>query len=320
MSSGIRSRFRRDAVQGASAASGNVDVTSLLSSWFDDPVWVDELAAMPEAVRRAELIEVAGEVFDDDVGNVRTELLWNSRDTDWVWSPRSLVDGLREHLVHVFLDVSDRIALATGTAEPATVVGLQHLTDALSAGRGVLLLLVLQRHPAWALTSDALRSLVVTVVQHTDTGVTWHAAPTVRVVPATPSSMRRLVTTVDGNGVVCFANDYVFPGTPAMPSPLVGFDVPVSKGIVALAVRRGVPTVPVSITRDGCADAGPAVFQLYAPIASQADNESQALVLGLATECLIRRAPDQWRLWNTLRSRVDDAARAFAPGERMVGV
>ncbi len=81
--------------------------------------------------------------------------------------------------------------------------------------------------------------------------------------------------------------------------------------------------LPASVTRHAASARG-VLVEFFSPLrlvdvdSSANSLAAAAVVIGVATECLIRRHPSAWRLWNTLELRWKQAA-TFQPSRMHIG-
>lgn len=324
----IRERWRHD-LRGLRCERGNVDVPQMVAGWLDDPAWTAAMAPLAPGERRLRLAELGAETFACDAGNFAAELRWNTRSLGRLWSPGQRDEVLRRHVEILFASASDQIDFmdplrAAHAAAEASVTGLEHLQRARDAGRGIIFLGAYQCPAGFALHHHAFRELRIGVVQHMG-----DEAPRIRPIasggnhfflPATGGSMRNMLRLLLQGGAVALYNDFIYPGVTPVASTLFGKPVLTSRAIVALALRTRAAVLPMAIVRHFPLEENRVTVELFPelmlPQVPHDDHravEAAAMLFGVATECLIRRYPAQWRLWNSLDYRWSQAESARSP-------
>ena len=87
----------------------------------------------------------------------------------------------------------------------------------------------------------------------------------------------------------------------------------ISRSLVRIASSTGATVLPGCIVRLPPFDEGNVVIDILPALPIPYGSEelgALSVIFGVATECLIRRYPSQWRLWNTLDTRLSQAEAA----------
>jgi lauroyl/myristoyl acyltransferase len=182
--------------------------------------------------------------------------------------------------------------------------GLEHLNEALSAGRGAIL--VGAHFGAPHLTGHALSVLgyrIVTVVEHVQPEELFQflcqirSSHGVQLIPVDRPLIGLIRTLRRDNGIVGLAADRNTTGTGALVS-LFGLDTMLPDGPARLAIRTGAPLLSdysrrVDDTRYEVVVESPIPLPELPGDAEAAVREGTARVAG-RLEVIIRRAPEQW--------------------------
>jgi len=171
-----------------------------------------------------------------------------------------------------------------------------------------------QSHPGYAFLSPDLTNVRVGVVRKAalgaDSSITMSGLPAnVIELAATARSVRSMLQYLADGQVIAAYCDYVYPGSACIDTAMFGYRVSISRSLLAIAMKTGAFLVPMCIAREGARAASLVHVEFFPPIGSNkldgfnAEVEQLAFQMGIALECLIRRYPAQWRLWNTLRER-----------------
>ncbi|HEY7216565.1 MAG TPA: hypothetical protein VIC28_18235 [Thermoanaerobaculia bacterium] len=300
---------------------GNIDWLTVLEDCLDDAETVSLLRQIPSAERRALLAETGREVYRRDLGNFAAELSYN---TDFVIASGQLPDfgeQREDHAACLFAGLSDAVDFLTRAsgeehlaATRVDVQGLSHLQP-FPQRRGVLLLSVFQSHIGYmAPLLETLGKVALIRKPQGSEGrdyfpqrlLEWRAA--LEVVPADAAGGMRLFQILRNRGVVGLYNDFLYPDARAVRGLLFGRHVPISRTLLLMIRKTGAVVIPTAIARRLPVEGNEVQVCFFPPLpASLAPEEATetalAIQLSLATECLIRRFPAQWRLWNTLRLR-----------------
>ena len=307
---------------GEPSERGNVDWLTALDDCLHAPEIGPLLRRLPSRERRALLAAAGRTVYRQDVGNYAAELRYNTRSLIASGQMPGLPAQLEEHAACLFAAASDALDFETRASAEAhlretrvAVGGLERLRPFLRQ-RGIVLLSVFQSHFGYAvpLLEGPLGpvALVRKPQDGEDPGVAARAlldwCEAVEVVPADARGGMRLLQVLRHGGIVGLYNDFLYPDARAARGFLFGDWVPVSRTLLMLIRKTGAVVVPVSIARALPAEGDEVEVRFHSPLPStlvpgEATEAALALELSLATECLIRRHPAQWRLWNTLRLR-----------------
>lgn len=305
---------------------GNVDWLTVLDDCLDDSEAVSLLCQIPSPERRGLLAAAGREVFRRDLGNFAAELSYN---TDFVIRSGQLPDfgkQREDHAACLFAALSDAcdfLTRASGeehlAATRVEVQGLSHLQPFLRR-RGVLLLNVFQSHIGYV--SPLLEALGKVALIRKPQGsegrdyfprrmLEWRDA--LEVVPADAGGGMRLFQILRNRGVVGLYNDFLYPDARAVRGLLFGRYVPISRTLLLMIRKTAAVVIPMAIARSLPVEGNDVQVCFFPPLSASLspDDATEAALgiqLSLATECLIRRFPVQWRLWNTLRLRWERAA------------
>jgi lauroyl/myristoyl acyltransferase len=134
-----------------------------------------------------------------------------------------------------------------------------------------------------------------------------------------------MLVRLKSNGAVALYNDFRFPESPGIPSLLFGRPVFSSKSLVNFILRTRACILPFTVVRAlPFADENLRIEILpELPFddlgETERDSVMAAMRLGVATECLIRRDPAQWRLWTSLEYRWNEGQSAWSELGRVFG-
>jgi lauroyl/myristoyl acyltransferase len=313
MSSALAERWQLDRTRCLSR-SGNLDIPALLASWFADPSWLRTARAIRPGDRRAMLADMAAETVEQDVGRYASELRWNLTLVEWLWSGAEQMQLIRDHTEYLFSALSDSLDFLDGSPADTSVeyYGVEFLEAALREGRGVILAAAYQSHPGYALASPCLGDCRVGVVRRsgpaTGDSMTLSGLTNVRELAANVGAVRPMLQLLSQGQAVAAYCDFVYAGSAKIDSTLFGHRVPIAKSLISIAISTRAAIVPLAVARVGLRDSSRVIVEFFPSLGrlqtdKDAASDALALHLGLATECLIRRYPAQWRLWNTLRDR-----------------
>jgi lauroyl/myristoyl acyltransferase len=327
MPNDLRERWAADLSR--CAAHGNVDVPGMIGDWLADPSWMVCARSIMPAVRRRVLADLGRETWEQDAGNFATELRWNTRRLEHVWTVDQREGMLSRHVELLFGSAADAVTLGGGPTDERTelvgetkIVGSEHLREALGAGRGVVLVGAYQGDPRFLLLHPLLARCSVGALRAATDGrasqLLSGVGANVTELPADVRGVRTLLTLLTEGGCIAFYNDWLPPGRAATLVPLFGRLVTASRAIVAIILHSRAAVLPIAVARD--AVQAPAAIEFFPALElgnfdrrDPAACNAAAWMLGVATECLIRRHPADWRLWNSLEHRwaaADEAACA----------
>lgn len=306
---------------------GNIDWLTVLDGCLEDPETVSLLGRIPSAERRGLLAETGRAVYRRDLGNFAAELSYN---TDSLIQSGQLPDfgeQREDHSACLFASLSDGLDfLSRAGAEEhlaqtrIDVQGLSHLEPFLRK-RGILLVSVFQSHFGYmAPLLETLGKVALVRKPQGEEGPDYFPKQmlewrdTLEVIPATAAGGMRLFQTLRNGGVVGLYNDFLYPDARAVRGFLFGQHVPVSRALLLMIQKSGAVVVPMAVARCLPVEEDRVQVCFFPPLPASLSPEGAteadlAFQLSLATECLIRRFPVQWRLWNTLRMRWDSARR-----------
>lgn len=265
---------------------------------------------MAAPARRTWLADMGREFFDGNIGNFADELMWNLALVEWLWPSAELRRLGRDHAAHLFSALSDSLDFQSDTADMSSVeyINARYLRQALAGPRGTLLVGAFQSHPGFLLSSPDLKAFNVAVVRKSgapdQASLTLAGLAHVEELPASAGAVRRILDLLDQGQVVATYGDYVYTGSATIGSALFGYRTTLSRSLIRIAIRTRARLVPFAVVRAAAEHHSPVAVEIFPPInVDDPDENTLALRLGVTLECLIRRNPAQWRLWNTLRSR-----------------
>ena len=316
----MQSYFRshlRSSIEALRSPRGNVDVPRMVAAWATTDEWAAEARRMSAGDLRGILADLGQSIWDGDIGNYRTELLWNTESLGYLWSDEERSAMLRLHCESLVASAGDAVAFgrqgdSARALSEACVTGSEHLAHAIESGRGIVLLSAYQDHPRFLMDLPTLSCAEIGVLRHDSDDATMSpllfpdSTSNVRVLPASVRGVRSILDLLNRGQMVALYNDFVYPESTSVPAPLFGQHVPVSRGIISIIARTRALVLPVSVARADPRGERVSV-EFFLPIDLMSSGfgalSSAALVMGLATECIIRRHPANWRLWNTLQAR-----------------
>ena len=319
----IRDRWKVD-LRRMQSPRGNVDISSLVASWCEDREWIAKVRSLSPGERRRRLAELGAKTFECDLGRFATQLRWNTRTLNDLWSAKERDRVLKKHIELLFASASDTIDFLVPdeiqwTKQQIAVSGFEYLEESFAAGKGVILLGAYQCHPGFLLYHPLLADRRIAAVQHSENGAGETAkalTPDRRLLllPDTRASVRTLLELLDEGQCIMLYNDFVYPSVTPIKSPLFGRMVLISRALLSIALKVGASVVPFAIARQWPLDRDEVRLDFFPRLpltgldyTCEAHLQTAALVFGLATECLIRRYPAQWRLWNSLEVRWQQA-------------
>ncbi len=301
---------------------GNVDVHRLLASWIADQAWLESVQKIPVTQRSEQLASLGRDIYTHDLGNFASKLRWNVQYLDYLWTYEERDSMLCKHTEMLFASLSDMVMfldaeeLARQTDE-VEFVGKEHLTAAIEAGRGVILLGVYQSHPGFLIKHPYLARLKKGVIRYesggTDQkpsmllqGLTNH----VEMLPASSRAIRSMLQLLMDGQCILLYNDFVYPESKPIISTFFGRKVLISRALISLVLKTRAVVLPFSVARQWPLDTQRVSIELYSALPlhnlqreDPKDLSAGALIFGLATECLVRRYPVQWKLWSSLMYR-----------------
>jgi lauroyl/myristoyl acyltransferase len=316
----VQRRVERDLAELPSTDPANA-LSGLLYDWLRDETWVAAALKIPSAERRTWLASAGEAAFANDWGGYASFLRKLTGPLEDLWPAEALVEILCRHTQWLLANVSDSLDFLHGQFDAhwddVTVVGEEHLREAVAAGRGVMVLSAHQSHPGFGFFHPAWQELRISTVANLGDRRASHSATfldglrkRVELLPTTPAAIRPMLSRLRGGGCVAIYSDYLYPGTPGTLSALLGGPVLVASAAVSVALRTGATVIPLSVARNWPPGDGGVEVRFFSPLPlSELDpraphsHEMAALLFGLTVEGLIRRNPSVWRLWATLRHR-----------------
>jgi len=303
------------------------------ASWLSDPAWRDDAEATSSRARRRLFVELAHWAYEENVGGYAALLSELMCGAGVLENESQLPALVSRHVAHLFVSLSDvltfRSASATRKAfSRVSLWGTEHLDQALSHGRGVMMLSVTQSHPSFCLSHPRLAGIDFSIVANTQVDAHGRGSPLldsladrVELLPVSPAAVRRLLARLRCGGVVAIYADFRFPESLGIPVPLFGGPVLFARSAVAIALKTRASVLPVVSRRRGELESMEVEVRFFPPLplsdlaGSLADDDSimmrAALRFAVAVEALIRYDPATWRLWGTLPYRWQEAALAL---------
>lgn len=306
-----------------------------IRQWSASPDWRMTARRLAPDEQVAVMARLGHAVFDDDLGNYRTALEFNTHTIGGLGGSRARRELLREHCAFLFVSLLDALVLSDDRArteafENVELVGYQHAETALKSGRGAILLGCLQTHTGFGVRHPRLAQWKVTMVRPAAAsdayGPRWAEdcyGETVDFAPISPEGLARLLEGLKCNGCVAVQNDFSYPQTVGLSGILLGRPALVSRSLVKLILRTRAPVLPVNVVRLQPFSSRKIRVEIHPPLPfddlaeCKPDRESAALRLSVATECLIRRYPVQWTHWTALAQRWQEA-QSIGPSPRLI--
>jgi len=317
----LRTRWLQDFPRRERSHFGQ-DISGVLFGWLSDPEWVAAARRIPPAERRALLAQFGRETFDENRAGYAARLRANAAPLAPIWNEDEREEVLRDHTAALLVELSDRISFCDPDETEALLAdvrfaGFEHIEAGLERGRGIIFLSVHQSHPSFGFKHPWIAPLRVLGVSHdSELGQSGTAlllqgvSDAIELLPAAPRAVRDILRALSANQCLAVYNDFVYPETAGIASPLFGRNVLISRSALAIALKTEATILPVAIARQLPWDDGGVEVQVFAPLRLDDLDRSDpsalrmgALRFGIATECLIRRYPAQWRLWDTLLPR-----------------
>ena len=313
MQSDLWTRWEIDSREKPSSR-GNIDIPKLLSDWFADPVWRMQAQDIPATERRNVLADMGLQAFKENTGNFASELTWNLDLMNWLWTASERRALAADHAEHLFSSVSDSLDFACGdhNSNEVTCHGVEYIEQAKQQGRGIILACVFQSHPGYAAYSNALKDMNIGVIKM-DTGqeqsLTLDGLPdNVTELPASFTAVKRMFNLLGNGQVIAAYCDYIYAHTKGVEAPMFGRYTTISRSLLKIAMQTNASIIPMSVARQSARGDSPVHVEFFPDLTFSANGEgaleSLAFKFGVTLECLIRRHPAQWRLWNTLRGRL----------------
>jgi hypothetical protein len=189
----------------------------------------------------------------------------------------------------------------------------------------VLLVSCHQSHSGFFLRHPRFSEHYVTAVSHDITDVNrgdrrnWAAyGDRVEFAPTNATGARRMLARLKSKGLVAVYNDFRFPESAGIPSVLFGRPIFGSKSLVNFILKTRACVLPFAVVRLPPFEDEILRIEILPELPfddlgnTERDSVIAAMRLGVATECLIRRYPLQWRLWTSLEYRWNEGCSAWS--------
>lgn len=327
----LRERLRRDLKPLDDQGAGH-DVSSVLWNWLNNPEWVAAARRFPPERRRLLLAELGQELYERNLAGYADRIRAAAEHLNFIWPEEARRTMLRRHCEALLAELSDRVSFCNPAetsllVEETTFLGAQHIRAAQESAGGIIFLSVHQSHPSFGFKHPTVAPLKVVGISHdTEVGNARAAlllrgvADAIDVLPASRGSVRDVLRTLAAGNCLAIYNDFVYPESRGIASPLFGRPVLISRSALAIALKTKASVLPVAIARQWPLDCGGVRCEIFPPLPledlDRGDPRSlptAALRFGVATECLIRLYPAQWRLWDTLGGRWRAAESSASP-------
>jgi lauroyl/myristoyl acyltransferase len=336
MSNALRDSLRAF-LHGIPPTNSQTLLVDAIQKWSETTEWQSIVASLSPARQISALLALGSEAYESDWGNLRTNLLFNTRSVGQYVEPFTSSNWLEQNAQFLFVSLLDPLVLNDDSRrlaafERSELIGAERLPAALERGRGVLLVSCHQTHAGFCLRHPQFCDQTFTAVSHdiSDANRAAHPAYTayggrVEFAPTTAAGARRMLVRLKSNGAVALYNDFRFPESPGIPSLLFGRPVFSSKSLVNFILRTRACVLPFTVVRvPPFADEKLRIEILpELPFDDLGETERDSVVaamrLGVATECLIRRDPAQWRLWTSLEYRWNEGQSAWSELGRVFG-
>jgi lauroyl/myristoyl acyltransferase len=278
------------------------------------------------------LVELARWAHQENVGDYAALLSELMRGTGILENESQVAPHVLRHIAHCFVSLSDVLTFRSASAmhgalDRVSLAGIEHLDQALSHGRGVMMLSVTQSHPSFCLSHPRLAGIDFSIVANTHVDAHGRSSPfldsladRVELLPVSPAAVRRLLARLRSGGVVAIYADFRFRESQGIRVPLFGRPTMFARSAVAIALKTRARVLPVVSVRRGELESMEVEVRFFPalPLADladlPADNDAvmtrAALRFAVAVEALIRYDPATWRLWGTLPYRWQEAAQA----------
>ena len=205
---------------------------------------------------------------------------------------------------------SFRLPSLSGRAVRAgfSVEGYHHVTDALDAGKGVILALPHLGGWEWAgrwFTEQGLKMTVVVEPIEPPELFEWfrdlREQLGMTVVPLGPGAATAILKALRDNQPVCLLSDRDIDRT-GVPVTFFGEETTLPAGPATLSIRTGAPIVPVGVYFTPRYNGHHAVCRPWVPVERSGDGLRKDVaditqLLAHELEYLIRRAPEQWHMF-----------------------
>ncbi len=336
MSSVLRNSLR-EFLRGIPASNSQTRLAETIQKWSETAEWQSAVLRLSPADQIAALLELGSEAFESDLGNLRSNLLFNLHSIGQYVETSAETNWLEQHAQFLFVSLLDPLVLNDDSRRrqafaQTELVGAERLAAAEDRGQGVLLVGCHQSHAAFFLRHPRFFDRIFTAVSHDITdanrGERRNSAAygdRVEFAPTNATGARRMLARVRSNGAVAVYNDFRFPESPGIPTVLFGRPVLSSKSLVSFLLRTRPCVLPFTAVRVPPFEDEIVRVEILPELPfddlgeSERDSVMAAMRLGVATECLIRRYPVQWRLWTSLEYRWNEGQSAWADLGRVFG-
>jgi lauroyl/myristoyl acyltransferase len=317
-------------LQGIPPTNSQTLLVDAIQKWSETTEWQSQIASLSPASQIAALVALGSEAYESDWGNLRSNLLYNTRSVGQYVEPFTPSNWLEQNAQFLFVSLLDPLVLnddsrRLATFERSELIGAERLPAALERGRGVLLVSCHQTHAGFCLRHPQFSDRTFTAVSHDISDANRgdylaYAAygDCVEFAPTTAAGARRMLARLKSNGAVALYNDFRFPESPGIPSLLFGRPVFSSKSLVNFILKTRACVLPFTVVRVPPFEDEHLKVELLPELPfddlgeGERDSVTAAMRLGLATECLIRRYPIQWRLWTSLEYRWNEGQSAWS--------
>ncbi|HEV8000723.1 MAG TPA: hypothetical protein VGP63_12640 [Planctomycetaceae bacterium] len=301
-----------------------------IQEWSETDEWQSAVMRLSPADQIAALQALGSEAFESDLGNLRTNLVFNARSVGQYVPASTQAQWLEQHAQFLFVSLLDSVVLLDDSRRLATLaraelIGAERVTAAADRGRGVLLVSCHQSHSGFFLRHPRFSDHYVTAVSHDITDANrgdrrnWAAyGDRVEFAPTNATGARRMLARLKSKGLVAVYNDFRFPESAGIPSVLFGRPIFGSKSLVNFILRTRACVLPFAVVRLPPFEDEILRIEILPELPfddlgdTQRDSVIAAMRLGVATECLIRRYPLQWRLWTSLEYRWNEGCSAWS--------
>ena len=140
-----------------------------IHDWSETGEWQSAVERLSPADRVTALIELGRDAFASDLGNLRSNLLFNTRSVGQYVEQFTRADWLEQHAQFLFVSLLDPLELIDDARRlemcaRAELIGEERLAAAERRGRGVLLLSCHQSHTGFALRHPRFSERCFTIV------------------------------------------------------------------------------------------------------------------------------------------------------------
>jgi len=324
-------------LQGIPPTNSQTLLVDAIQKWSETTEWQSLISRLSPARQIRALLALGSEAYESDLGNLRSNLLFNTRSIGEYLAASTSSDWLEQNAQFLFVSLLDPLMLNDDTRRLAAfarseLTGAERLPAAQERGRGVLLVGCHQTHAGFCLRHPQFCDQTFTAVSHdiSDANRADHPAyaaygDRVEFAPTTAAGARRMLVRLKSNGAVALYNDFRFPESPGIASLLFGRPVFSSKSLVNFILRTRACVLPFTVVRVPPFADEILRIEILPELPfddlgeSERDSVMAAMRLGVATECLIRRYPVQWRLWTSLVYRWNDGQSAWSELGRVFG-